>query len=435
MKTTQNTKIFVPLFFVGMIMTTMFFGCTRDKEERIPFTVNAVAPTNLPEGAPDLDMTTMVARMTNQQGRTFEGNLNSEGSVILNVEPGIYNVTVIGQLTMPGEEIATIQGVVGTFTVTRDGVLTASVSGENQDAFDMNSEKTFFLNEVTIQLSFSYASELIIRQVYFGGGPTTEGANWNRDQFIEVFNNSDRIVYLDSLIIGGLAPTNGWNANPNHNTWTEVGLVAFFGSMWMVPGSGTCHPLLPGEGVVFAPEAVDHGAHPRNALSGLQLNRAHFAMFNAQHHTAQTEPAEGVIILEMLTAPAGNRFVISVTSPAVAIARIPNMQAEWWDRMDEFHITQPGSTSQTRHWTIRPEWIIDGVDITTPDAAQGATSVIKRLPTNIDLTFTYLENGNTVGDAITRRLDRIENGRHIYQVTRNSAADFVTARPNPRLRP
>jgi hypothetical protein len=103
--------------------------------------------------------------------------------------------------------------------------------------------------------------------------------------------------------------------------------------------------------------------------------------------------------------------------------------------MDEFHITQPGSTSQTRHWTIRPEWIIDGVDITTPDAAQGATSVIKRLPTNIDLTFTYLENGNTVGDAITRRLDRIENGRHIYQVTRNSAADFVTARPNPRLRP
>ncbi|MCL2412839.1 MAG: DUF4876 domain-containing protein [Bacteroidales bacterium] len=418
MKTTQNTKIFVPLILIGLFMTTFLVGCRSDSEDNtFPFIVNVVAPAELP----DLDMTTIVVTMTNLQGGVFPGNLNANGSVTLHVVAGIYSVIVIGEITMPNGETAIIQGIESDIIITRDGA-----------------------NQVAVELDIVHTPSLIIREIYFGGGPAvasidpetgdTTFANWNRDQYIEIFNNGNSVVFLDSLIIGGLAPTNGFNANPNHNTWPEVDRVAFFGSMWMVPGSGTDFPLLPGQGAVFAPEAVDHSAPPRNALSGLDLSRAHFAMFNAQQHTAQTEPAVGVIILEMLTAPQGNRYTLSVSSPAVVIARIPNMQTEWWDRMDEFHLQQPGSTAATRHWTIRPEWIIDGIDVTTPAAAQGSTNVTKRVPTHIDLTFTYLQNGNTVGDALTRRLDRVENGRNIYQVTRNSAADFVTARPNPRLR-
>jgi len=437
MNTTQ--KFFIPLLLVGAMMTTLFLGCTRESEDRIPFTVKTENLTDIA----DLNMSTLQVRMTNTLGRSFPGHLNAEGQTTLMITPGTYSIVITGQIITPDGDPATVQGTtVGSFTVTRDGVMAGTVSVQDRSCFRIDGvDSTLFLNEVTVQLTLVNAPALIIREIYFGGGPAFTGlnpetgdsvfANWNRDQYVEVFNNSNRVIYLDSLIIGGIAPVNGFsNTNPN-NPWDGSGVLAFSGSMWMVPGNGTDHPLQPGEGVVFAPEAVDHSAPPRNARSGLQLNRAHFALFNAQQHTGQTEPAPGVIVLNMLTAPAGNRFTFSVSSPAVVIARIPNFYEEWWSQINDFHVTQPGSTAQTRHWTIRPEWIIDGVDVIIP----GAPHIIKRLPRNIDLTFTYLDGGNTFGNALTRRLYRVENGRNIYQVTRNSGADFVTARPNPRLRP
>ena len=410
----MNTKqkFFIPLLLIGALMTTLFLGCTREEEQRIPLKINT---TNI--AVPGLDMTTLVARATNQHGRVFDGHLNENGSVVLDVIAGIYRVTVIGQTEVNGE-LATVQGIASGILVTRDAA-----------------------SYTNIHLGVVAAADLIIREIYFGGGPAfvrideetgdSVFANWNRDQYIEVFNNSDQIIFLDSLIIGNLAPANSVVNNPCNEL---DGKVAFFMHMWMVPGDGTTHPLLPGQGAVFAPEAVDHGAYPRNALSRLDLGRAHFSMFNAQQLTGQTAPANNdVVIMDMLTAPGGSRWTFSTISPAIVIARIPNFYENWWSRIDaEFHLQAPGSTAATRHWTIREEWILDGVDVTTSAVGFGAT---KRVPSHIDASFVWLDNGNTVGDALTRQLDRTENGRRIYQVTRNSAADFVTARPNPNLRP
>jgi len=434
-------KTFAPLIFIGILMTALTVGCTRYSEELIPFVINAVAPNNLPDGTPELNMATVTVSMTNQRGITFTRLLNSEGSTTLYVEPGTYSVLISEELTTPDGEIIRVNGTVGIFTVTRSGIWRTSVVNDlaTEGHFDtLYATETHFLNEVTVPLEVFHVPQLIIREIYFGGGPAfvrinEDGdsvfANWNRDQFIEVFNNSNRVIYLDSLIIGSLQTANSLP----HNPWNNLaGKVAFHMSMWMVPGNGTCHPLQPGQGAVFAPEAVDHGAYPRNALAGLELNRAHFAMFNAQQHTQGTAPAPGVITLDMISSPSGNRWAMSVHSPAIVIARIPNFYENWYSIIHEFHLLTPGSTSQTRHWTIREEWIIDGVDITTPATGLAAT---KRVPRHIDASVVWLNRGNGVGDALTRRLDRIENGRRIYQVTGSSNRDFITARPNPNLRP
>ena len=434
-------KKHILLIAIGALMTALIVGCTRYSEELIPFVITAVAPNDLPDDAPELNMAAIVVTMTNQRGVTFNGTLNAEGSATLFVESGTYSVLISEELTTPDGEIIRVNGTVGIFTVTRNGIWRTSMVNDLADEghFDtLYATETHFLNEVTVPLEVFHVPQLIIREIYFGGGPAfvrvnEEGdsvfATWSRDQFIEVFNNSNRVIYLDSLIIGSLQTANSLPNNP----WNNLeGKVAFHMHMWMVPGNGTTHPLQPGQGAVFTPEAVNHGAYPRNALSRLDLSRAHFAMFNAQQFTQGTAPAPGVVTLNMVTTPSGNRWAVSVHSPAIIIARIPNFYENWLSREHEFHVLTPNSTSQVRHWTIREEWIIDGVDVTTPATGLAAT---KRVPRHIDASVVWLDRGNGVGDALTRRLDRIENGRRIYQVTGNSNRDFITARPNPNLRP
>jgi hypothetical protein len=272
-------------------------------------------------------------------------------------------------------------------------------------------------------------STLIIREVYFGGGPAVDGGNYTSDQYIEIYNNSDDVIYLDSLFIGTVAPSNGRGVN----AWANSDLRPMPNYQFMVPGDGTTYPLAPGEGATFAFNAVDHTPVSQ---SRLRLSRAHFAIHHPTYtHASVSAPDPSVVTLLRVTELGfgDNRptaYTMSVTSPTIVIYRIPNLE-EYLDNLPAWRFPEPGRPTTNPYWHIHKDWIINGIDI-----VEGGENTTKRLPEDVDASFVIMKGGNSQGNVVTRRIDRtLPGGRIIYQDTESSADDFVTAKPNPRLRP
>lgn len=75
-------------------------------------------------------------------------------------------------------------------------------NGTTQNLFVVASLNTFKIDLV----ASSKGGGLIFKEIYYCGSKTEALTNYNADQFVEIYNNSDVIQYLDGLCIGVLEP-------------------------------------------------------------------------------------------------------------------------------------------------------------------------------------------------------------------------------------
>ena len=108
---------------------------------------------------------------------------------------------------------------------------------------------------------------LVISEAFYGA-PLVNGAVYHFAKYIELYNNSDTMIYLDGKLIG-LGP--GYIRDYSNSVFNRVsceegapyqldpdGIWSRY--IWRVPGSGRDHSLGPGGAVVLAADAVDHTA-------------------------------------------------------------------------------------------------------------------------------------------------------------------------------
>lgn len=110
---------------------------------------------------------------------------------------------------------------------------------------------------------------LIIKEVFYAGHATTRDLSaYNMpsqttrnydDQYITIYNPSDRTLYLDSLalVTNQIDPKTIFEFAPGDNfvgTYYGASAVMYFA------GNGTEHPVKPGQTVVIAKYAIDHAA-------------------------------------------------------------------------------------------------------------------------------------------------------------------------------
>ncbi len=334
---------------------------------------------------------------------SYQKNFDANGVVEFKVEPGRYSASVSIRTN-----VGIINGLNSDILLTEDGVV-----DENHQVAD----------SVGINLEIAIPGGIIFREVYYGGTKTANGADYSKDQYFELYNNTEYNMYLDSLCFGAIAPANGQS---NTFSWQGKDTIALFSMVWMVPGTGQDYPLGPGESAVIAMNAIDHTGR---CLSNLDLSKAHFGIYypGLNHEKAPDVPAMVRII-----AAQGTAYSVSISSPAVVIFR-PSMGVKnylnnpaKWDRYE------PGKTSGTKYWHIAKNWIFDGVE-----CANGPTLNVKRLPVSVDAGFTYLHGGNHSGKVVTRKVqETLPDGRVVYQDTNNSTVDFNTdVAPSPHLKP
>jgi hypothetical protein len=332
-------------------------------------------------------------------------NLDTSGCVVFALPTGTYSALISSEF-LDGDNVCYANGAIADFFLDENGVSLKP----NEAPGD---------SKIEVILNVSVSSAIIIREVYYAGSKNKNtGENYARDQYIELYNNSDFVYYLDSLFIGCIAPFNGISGSHPFAGYDTTPIADMH---WMFPGNGTDYPLLPGESVVVAECAI---AHPESNLE-LQLNRSHFAFYHFNLNTS-IDPSVTALIRTYQTS--STRYPISVNSPAIVIYRIPNV-AEYYETPEKWRRYEPGKTSGTLAWCIPQSWIIDGVE-----CFQYGKDNKKRLREYVDASYNWLMSGQNMGLALTRKIQSTTDGKIKYKDTNNSLDDFEEHIADPHLR-
>ena len=103
-------------------------------------------------------------------------------------------------------------------------------------------------------------SPLVISEISACGPP---GAGlYYHDKYVEVYNQSDSVVYLDGIIVAVVYASSYLGLN-----YVDDPEFVHSKNVWKFPGSGTDFPIQPGEFKVCAEDAIDH----RILMSMVQL--------------------------------------------------------------------------------------------------------------------------------------------------------------------
>lgn len=389
-----------------LFMTLLAASCYRE----IPSVARLSVQLVLEEAPVEVDLTQVEVRLQNKgAGFSYSAYPDASGAVSFEVQPGKYDV--MASAWFEATRVA-VNGASEEFLLTVDGLVDATGG--------------IVAPNLILQLNVAVPNPLIIREFYYHGSSTLEGANYTKDTYIELYNNAGpggRTVFLDSLCLAAVYP---YNSTTGNNAWAGSDTIAIAQMYWMFPGDGHTYALEPGESAVVACiAAVDHAGR---ATSALGLNRAHFGCWSET--LPRHEIAAGVVPMVLNMTGQGNAWALSIHSPALVVFRPEMGVAGWQAQAYVWERFEPGKTSGTRYWHIAKDWILDGVE-----CVDKPSSAIKRLPGTVDASYVWMRSGHYSGKCVTRRLDFVDSGVEVFKDTNNSDADFIPdSDPQPRLK-
>lgn len=336
-------------------------------------------------------------------GTVLNGTTDANGMLRLSdIIPGTYNVSAVKSLT--ATEAQTLTGVAQELQLN---------AAEN----DFNIGGTATLN---LKLSGSAVGSLLIKEVYYTGSKTASGGTYFSDQFVEIYNNSTGVIYLDGLCIADLYGNSGL-INPNSEATpfkTDAG-NSYASNVWRIPGTGNQYPLQPGASIVIAQDGVNHKESTLNPNSPVDLSNADWETYNQRDDNRDAD-APNVPNLEKLYFTGGFDWLLTVFGPGLVIFRTDD-----FSKLEKVAI--PNSTLPERI-KIPNNLVIDAFE-----GLKDANSVgYKRVPVALDAGFVYAADTYTA-ESFRRKVATTINGRRVLQDTNNSGNDFIKlAKPTPK---
>ncbi len=394
------------LVIISILLLGFFaISCRKNVTPTYTMTISLTFPAgfNL-AGVPD---GTEVKLIESQTGReTILLTTGGTGTVSSVLAEGTYN----------GSTTVTVK--VGTDEYVFNGVLSNVL---------LNKEK---IVPMTLVLSKNTGG-FIFKEIYYSGSRTPDAKPYYADQFHEIYNNSNETLYADGLCIAVLD-----QSSTNPNIWvnadgTIMDKLPCTYQVWIIPGTGKEHPVLPGKSLVIAQDGIDHKTDPNgNPLSPVNLGNADWESYVAAPGKDTDSP--GVPNLQLIFSNnTAADWTPSVLGSAVILFRFPGAWEQFVADPANFK-TRPGTTYTTQYLMIPKSYVIDAVEEVQADE----TKRNKRLPIELDAGYTYLDGGTYCSKSIRRKAKLIVDGRVIYKDTNNSSADFLhDLVPTPGVNP
>lgn len=292
------------------------------------------------------------------------------------------------------------------------------------------------LLDFRIDMEVSYASSIVIREIYFSGCTKypVEGTYQN-DKYVIIHNNASSVYYLDGLCFGMVDPynstgTNVWTSvDPNTGQVVYPDFLPIADCVWQIKGSGTDFPLQPGGDAVIAINgAIDHSAQFPNSVN---LNRSdYFVLYNevlypnTSYHPVPGDQIRQDHILELLVkVNASNAYPFSNLCPTAILYKAQGCTMAEYIQEENVIIPKPGATNGARVVMIPVDWALDAVEVYTGQSSDNR----HRLPSRLDagaITFYGQKQGHVVSRKVDENLTS-ELGYTVYVDTNNSDNDFV----------
>jgi len=264
-----------------------------------------------------------------------------------------------------------------------------------------------------IKLQGGKVGGLVFKQVFYNGTKTASG-NYLVDQFYEIYNNSTEVMYADSLYIGESGGTPGNVATAVPFAFSKSAGNVYLQNVFMVPGTGKSHPILPGQSFIISNNAINHKTDASGNPNSIDLGSgvSDFEAYVASTNRDVDNPA--VPNMDVVYYGASSfSWLTSVFGPSLVIFKTKNI-----DLLPK--ILEPGSTNTRLYMEVPGADVMDAFE-----ALANANAVnFKRIPSALDAGFVYA-SGSYAAETFVRKVSTTVNGRRVLQDTNNSTADFV----------
>lgn len=358
----------------------------------------------------------------------------TEETTVVKVKGGEYNVVVSAKIVQDGGAALTCNGNVSNVSCYED-------------------------QAVTVELAKAGMSGLVIKEIYFCGVMSY----YHNDGFVEIYNNSDQVQYLDGLIVSyGQQPAT--TTSPTANQWLDYAALgeryALDGPVAYFPGDGDDYPLQPYTSTIVAATAINHsgrelteedvqspvdlsGADWEIALpaSGLEINDTDtpdvpnltFGYWPKGYADFYPTNRSGQAIIIAKPALAEGQTLQAFIDAAENKVVIPSYAA-----FPESYLSLLGAYLVA----IPKAWVVDAIDIVmAPEANR-----VKVLDTKDDMGMVWVDGSNDgtfvageyCGKSLRRKVAALTaEGKPIYKDTNNSSEDFAMggATPTPGVHP
>ena len=366
---------------------------------KVAYTVdikNFTAPDGTPATAPAEWYNNLEAVFNNfSEGIETVVKVGSDGIAMAEVIPGVYNITVRSTQKYDGKSYI-LNGLA------QNVALTENVTTNN--------------DKYTISIQPLLGSPLCIREMYYTGSL----GGYFRDQFYEIYNNGEEVVYLDHICLAHLVPEYATASLPQWPEEDGVDKYAYAVTLWQIQGDGDDYPLQPGESVVLAQEAADHTKIETWAGFGL-VNTAKVEWEcwsgNEQRINDEVPNLPYVFWSGYINKM---QWLTSVDGSAMALYQ-PGQNLEFGSDYWQLGTTTQHKVGSSQQYVRIPVGdIYDAVECIPTSADLD----MKRIPGILDSGATSVDGYNN-GKSVSRKvIDYREDGSPIFQDTNNSTADF-----------
>ncbi|MGE8431719.1 DUF4876 domain-containing protein [Chryseobacterium joostei] len=325
--------------------------------------------------------------------------LKNSNTLKVTLPSGTYNVSVEGSIVYNDSSVHT-EAKVG-------GVQTGMVVNGNEIS-------------KTINLAMKAGSgDLILEEVFFTGTKTPQGAMYFGDQYFKITNNTDQTLYADGMLLiqSSFMTNEKQDYSPN-----IMGTTFSAGAIIKIPGTGTTYPVLPGESIVIAEDAINHKEF--NPAS-VNLSQANFQIFKEDSDDIDNPAVPKMVnVFEKMVIHTQGYY-------AYALARMPKgMSHEAMVAQNTYtytyNLTFGGDVYPMDGIAVKipNEWITDVVNLSVQDSFQWVVT-----SPALDMGWTSVSafdgDKNRFGKAVRRKvIGKTMDGKNILKDTNNSTVDF-----------
>lgn len=285
---------------------------------------------------------------------------------------------------------------------------------------------------VRLELYFNrHTDDLIIAEIFFTGTLRSSGNQYYGDDYVKLYNNTDHVIYADGLTLfeSKFLTTEKRDYFPDR---MSEGVTVQ--ALYTIPGSGTDHPVAPGQYILLADTGIDHR----------QVNPNSFDLSHADWEWYDVSTVPSSLDIDSPTVDNLDKWYCYTKSifllhnrgfRAIGIARLPEgsevFLAKAWYEYDYEIVSAVGTFPMTGNGYVVPNSTV--VDVVNCSIVSGWQWNVT--DPSLDRGWTHCGTNNSdktrYFHAVRRKLLYVtDDGRAVFKDTNNSTDDF-----NPMVTP
>lgn len=299
-----------------------------------------------------------------------------------------------------------------------DGTMVSKVVQASSKGVEVNSQN---IKSLPLRLNLSIYSAkdgFVISELYIVGSKTPKGTGFTGDQYIKVANNSDKVLYADSLLIVESAFSNNQKRQYSPDIMDKAMAVDV---IYMIPGKGHDVPVAPGASITIAVNAQNHRTD--KTFGYLDTSSADFEIYDASDKNVDIDNPQVKNLDKWYSYSASFTILNQQMSKSYAIAKLDQAKevflkensyvAKWL-----FVFKNTTREMTTKAYKIPNVDIIDAVNVGF--TAEYQWNIISP---KLDAGYTYVGNTQKNKDYYGRSSIRRKQGSK-YVDTNDSSSDF-----------